>query len=68
MTARFPNAPRQIAAALLLAALAACGADGPPERPEPREEAQTLSPGPNIVVTGSVGFGVTGGSTNIDLN
>lgn len=37
-------------------ALTACGADGPPERPEPRE--QTPGPGVDVAVTGSASFGV----------
>ncbi len=53
---------RALAAAALLLALAACGADGPPRPPasEPDER-----PGPGLTVTGSVGFGVTGGSTTL---
>lgn len=46
---------RPLAAMLVLAVLAACGADGEPERPEPR-------PAPGVTVTGTVEFGVAGGS------
>ena len=35
-------------------ALSACGADGPPERPEPR-------PQPGVTVSGTVEVGITGG-------
>jgi predicted small lipoprotein YifL len=38
---------------LALLALAACGADGPPERPGAAE--------PGISVSGTVEFGITGG-------
>ena len=46
---------RVLLATALLGWLAACGVDGPPERPEPR-------PGAGITVTGSAEIGVTGGS------
>ena len=38
-----------------LALLASCGADGEPERPEPR-------PAQGVAVTGTVEIGVSGGS------
>jgi len=53
---------RPLAAAALLFALAACGVDGPP-RPPPNDP--DARPQPGLTITGSVGFGVTGGSTKI---
>ena len=46
---------RVLLATALLGWLAACGVDGPPERPEPR-------PSAGITVTGAAEIGVTGGS------
>ncbi|WP_416914656.1 MAG: argininosuccinate lyase [Roseicyclus sp.] len=46
---------RVLLATALLGWLAACGVDGPPERPEPR-------PSAGITVTGTAQIGVTGGS------
>lgn len=40
---------------LALTLLAACGADGAPERPEPR-------PAPGVSVSGQIEAGITGGS------
>jgi predicted small lipoprotein YifL len=51
----FRAVARGLFAVALLGFLAACGVDGPPERPEPR-------PAPGITVTGSAEIGVTGGS------
>jgi hypothetical protein len=45
---------RCLAVALALGLLASCGADGQPERPDPR-------PQTGISVSGSVEVGVTGG-------
>ena len=42
---------RLIAATLALALLAACGADGAPERPEPR-------PAAGVTVSGNISMGV----------
>ncbi|MBF9058907.1 argininosuccinate lyase [Rhodobacterales bacterium HKCCSP123] len=44
---------RLIAATLALGLLAACGADGAPERPDPR-------PAAGVTVSGSVSVGVAG--------
>jgi hypothetical protein len=44
---------RIFAAALGLGLLSACGADGPPERPEPR-------PSDGIRIDGSVSIGIAG--------
>ena len=44
---------RLIAATLSLGLLAACGADGAPERPEPR-------PAPGVTLSGTVSMGVAG--------
>jgi len=46
---------RLLAAALVLTALAACGVDGEPERPEPR-------PASAISVSGTAEIGISGGS------
>ena len=46
---------RVLAATVALALLASCGADGEPERPEPR-------PAQGVSVSGSVEIGVSGGS------
>lgn len=48
--------------AALLALLAACGVDGPP-RP-PADDPDTR-PEPGVAISGTVSFGVTGGSTRI---
>lgn len=57
----------RMAAILALALLlAGCGADGPPQRPEPEEK--PLEPGLNLIVTGRVGVGVRGGYTDVDFN
>lgn len=51
-----------LAAFLALAALAGCGADGPPQPPEPRPETRPETrPEPGLTVTGRVEIGVTGG-------
>lgn len=44
---------RRLALTGLIAALAACGADGEPERPDPR-------PVSGISITGTAGIGITG--------
>ncbi|SFD64651.1 argininosuccinate lyase [Roseivivax sediminis] len=44
----------RLAAVFAFLALAACGADGEPERPEPRE----TGPGVRFDVSGSAGIGV----------
>ena len=44
---------RKTALAAILCALAACGADGEPERPEPR-------PAPGVTITGTATFGIAG--------
>jgi predicted small lipoprotein YifL len=46
---------REILAAALLMSLPACGVDGPPQRPEPRE-----APPPGISIRGSAEAGVAG--------
>jgi hypothetical protein len=46
---------RPLAAVLALLALVACGADGDPERPEPR-------PAQGVTLNGTVSFGIAGGS------
>jgi hypothetical protein len=46
---------RLVATTLALAFLVSCGADGEPERPEPR-------PASGVAVTGTVEIGVAGGS------
>lgn len=46
---------RVLAAVLALGLLSSCGADGPPERPDPR-------PADGIRIDGSVGVGISGGS------
>ena len=46
---------RVLAALLVLATLTACGADGAPERPEPR-------PTPGITISGTAAFGIAGRS------
>jgi predicted small lipoprotein YifL len=53
---------RLAALSALLALLAACGVDGPP-RP-PADEPDTR-PEPGVAISGTVSFGVTGGSTRI---
>ena len=53
---------RLAALSALLALLAACGVDGPP-RP-PADEPDTW-PEPGVAISGTVSFGVTGGSTRI---
>ncbi|MCB1311068.1 MAG: argininosuccinate lyase [Sedimentitalea sp.] len=45
---------RYLMLCLALVTLAGCGADGAPERPDPKQEAS----GPGIRVSGSGGFGV----------
>lgn len=45
---------RCLLAGSLLAVLAGCGADGEPERPEPRAT-------PGIVLSGQAAFGIAGG-------
>jgi len=59
---RLGRAPlRRLPAALFACALpllAACGVDGPPSPPPPREDAR---PAPGITVSGTVEFGVAGG-------
>ena len=52
---------RPATALLLLAALAACGVDGPPVPPADDRE----NPEPGITLSGSVEMGVSGGSTRI---
>lgn len=44
--------------ALMLAALAACGVDGAPTRPEPQSQSQ---PEPGVHVSGEARIGVTTG-------
>ncbi|WP_138467506.1 hypothetical protein [Poseidonocella sp. HB161398] len=46
---------------LALALLAGCGADGPPQRPQPEEE-ETAQRSPGVTISGSASMGVTGGS------
>ncbi len=43
---------------IALLMLAACGADGPPERPAPRGEAPVPEPG--LIISGTASIGVTG--------
>jgi len=53
---------RTLLVALGLAALAGCGLDGPPERPDPapREEAGTDTPQSRVTIGGSGYIGVSG--------
>jgi predicted small lipoprotein YifL len=46
---------RTLAALIVLVTLAACGADGEPERPEPR-------PAQGVTITGTAEVGLTGGT------
>ena len=46
----------------LLVVLSACGADGPPERPEPRQD----RPEPGITLSGKVEVGISGGHSKIE--
>jgi len=48
---------RIVALSGLLLAVAACGVDGPPKRPE-----KEPAPEPGVTISGSAEFGVTGGS------
>jgi hypothetical protein len=43
--------------------LSACGVDGPPIPPEPKDE----RPRSGLTVSGTVGVGVSGGSTQVDF-
>ena len=43
--------------------LSACGVDGAPTRPEPKDPPRT-----GVFLSGTVGVGVTGGSTRIDYS
>ncbi len=44
---------------LALALLAGCGADGPPQRPQPEEE-ETAQRSPGVTVSGSASLGAGG--------
>ena len=50
----------RLAALALILTLAACGADGPPTRPEPKEERKPAST--SISISGQATIGVSGGS------
>lgn len=53
---------KSLIALTLLAGLAACGVDGPPERPAaPRSPAGTVTSAPGVNVSGDIRIGVAGG-------